>query len=172
MKKYTPVIILLSVAIPLVVAVLYVVPKQTDLPAFIWQLPKLNALINGTTFFVLIAAFFAIKNKNIARHKFFMWTALLLSVLFLLSYVTYHSLAPNTPFGGKGVLQYVYYFVLFTHIVLSAVIVPLVLITLNRALGEKFDKHKKLAKITLPLWLYVAFTGVLVYLFISPYYGH
>ncbi|HCQ30381.1 MAG TPA: DUF420 domain-containing protein [Flavobacteriales bacterium] len=172
MKKYTPLIIVLSIAIPLVVAVLYLVPKQTELPAFIWQLPKLNALINGTTFFVLIAGLLAIKNKNIQRHKFFMWSALVLSVLFLLSYVTYHSLAPNTHYGGEGVMKYVYFFVLSSHIILSAVIVPLVLITLSRALSEKFDKHKKIAKITLPLWLYVALTGVLVYMMISPYYPH
>jgi putative membrane protein len=170
MKKYTPLIVLLSVTIPIVVAILYLVPKQADLPTFIKQLPKLNALINGTTFFMLIAGLLAIKNKNIKRHKFFMWSALTLSVVFLLSYVTYHALAPNTHYGGEGFMKYVYFFVLFSHILLSAVIVPLVLITLSRALSEKYDKHKKIAKITLPLWLYVALTGVLVYIMISPYY--
>lgn len=167
-NPYKSLIILLSIVVPVAVAVLYVLPKtETTLFSF---LPMLNATINGTTFFVLIAALVAIKNKNVVLHKRLMWTALILSVLFLLSYVLYHATTPSTSFGGEGAIKYVYFFILLTHILLSAIVVPLVLLTLVRALAEKFDQHRKLAKITLPIWLYVTLTGVLVYLMISPYY--
>ncbi len=167
-NPYKSLIILLSIVVPVAVAVLYVLPKtETTLFSF---LPMLNATINGTTFFVLIAALVAIKNKNVVLHKRLMWTALILSVLFLLSYVLYHATTPSTSFGGEGTIKYVYFFILLTHILLSAIVVPLVLLTLVRALTEKFDQHRKLAKITLPIWLYVTLTGVLVYLMISPYY--
>lgn len=167
-NPYKSLIILLSIVVPVAVAVLYVLPKtETTLFSF---LPMLNATINGTTFFVLIAALVAIKNKNVVLHKRLMWTALILSVLFLLSYVLYHATTPSTSFGGEGTIKYVYFFILLTHILLSAIVVPLVLLTLVKALAEKFDQHRKLAKITLPIWLYVTLTGVLVYLMISPYY--
>ena len=96
--------------------------------------------------------------------------AIALSVLFLGMYVAYHMTADSTKFGGEGVIKYVYFFILLTHILLSIIIIPLVLITYVRALAQRFDKHKKLARITFPLWLYVAITGVIVYLMISPYY--
>lgn len=167
-NPYKSLIILLSIVVPVAVAVLYVLPKtETTLFSF---LPLLNATINGTTFFILIAALVAIKNKNVVLHKRLMWTALILSVLFLLSYVLYHATTPSTSFGGEGTIKYVYFFILLTHILLSAIVVPLVLLTLVKALAEKFDQHRKLAKITLPIWLYVTLTGVLVYLMISPYY--
>lgn len=167
-NPYKSLIIFLSLVIPIAVAILYLLPKtETTLFSF---LPLLNASLNGTTFFVLIAAFFAIKNKNIVLHKFLMWTALSLSTLFLLSYVLYHATTPSTSFGGEGAIKYVYFFILLTHILFSAIIVPLVLITFSRALAQKFDKHKKIARITLPIWLYVTLTGVLVYVLISPYY--
>lgn len=167
-NPYKSLIILLSIVVPVAVAVLYVLPKtETTLFSF---LPLLNAIINGSTFLILIAALVAIKNKNIVLHKRLMWTALILSVLFLLSYVLYHATTPSTSFGGEGTIKYVYFFILLTHILLSAIVVPLVLLTLVRALAEKFDQHRKLAKITLPIWLYVTLTGVLVYLMISPYY--
>lgn len=167
-NPYKSLIIFLSVVIPIAVAILYILPK-TETTVFSF-LPLLNACINGTTFFVLIAAFLAIKNKNIILHKSLMWTALSLSTLFLLSYVLYHATTPSTPFGGKGLIKNIYFFILLTHILLSAVVVPLVLITFSRALAEKFDKHRQLARITLPIWLYVTLTGVLVYVMISPYY--
>ncbi|MBI2280159.1 MAG: DUF420 domain-containing protein [Bacteroidetes bacterium] len=167
-NPYKSLIIFLSVVIPIAVAVLYFLPK-TETTVFSF-LPLLNACINGTTFFVLIAAFLAIKNKNIILHKSLMWTALSLSTLFLLSYVLYHATTPSTSYGGEGLIKNIYFFILLTHILLSAVVVPLVLIALSRALAEKFDKHKKIAKFTLPIWLYVTLTGVLVYIMISPYY--
>lgn len=167
-NPYKSLIIFISVLLPVAVAVLYVIPKtETTLFSF---LPLLNATINGTTFLILIAAFIAIKNKNIVLHKRLMWTALTLSVIFLLSYVLYHATTPSTSYGGEGTIKYVYFFILLTHILLSAIVVPLVLLTLVRALSEKFDQHRKIAKITLPIWLYVTLTGVLVYLMISPYY--
>ena len=99
-----------------------------------------------------------------------MLTAFALSALFLISYVIYHSLAEETHFGGEGVIRYIYFFILITHIILAAAIVPLVLITLVRGLSNKFDKHRKIARWTFPLWLYVAVTGVVVYLMLRPYY--
>lgn len=167
-NPYKSLIVFLSVVIPLAVALLYVLPKtETTLFSF---LPLLNACINGTTFLVLCFALVAIKNKNIVLHKSLMWTALTLSSLFLISYVLYHATTPSTSFGGEGIIKIVYLFILLSHILLSIVVVPLVLVTFSRALAEKFDKHKKIAKITLPIWLYVTFTGVLVYMLISPYY--
>ena len=99
-----------------------------------------------------------------------MTSAIALSIAFLVMYVAYHMTADSTKFGGEGVVKYVYYFILVTHIILSVIIIPLVLITYVRALAQSFDKHKKIAKITFPIWLYVAVTGVVVYLMIAPYY--
>ncbi len=159
-----------SVLIPIAVAILYFMPKGDSVSEEIMFLPKLNAILNGTTSVLLVAAFFAIKNKNIELHRKLMFSAIILSVLFLLSYVTYHALAESTHFGGEGTIKYVYFFILLSHILLAIIIVPLVLVSFTRALSEKFDKHKKIARITLPLWLYVTVTGVIVYLMISPYY--
>ena len=169
-RNFKPLIIIASILIPVVVAVLYLLPKNFEVGDEVYMLPKLNAIINGTASIVLIAAFFAIKAKNIKLHQNLMYTALLLSVLFLLSYVTYHALTESTSFGGKGIIRNIYFFILLSHILLAIIIVPLVMITFSRALAEKFDKHKKIARITLPLWLYVTVTGVVVYLMISPYY--
>jgi putative membrane protein len=112
----------------------------------------------------------AIKNKKIALHRRLMTIAIALSVVFLISYILFHAATEPTKFGGEGAVRSIYYFALLTHIVLSAAVVPLVLISYVRALSERFDKHRKIARITLPIWLYVAFTGVLVYLLIAPYY--
>ena len=163
-------ILIASVLIPIVVAVLYFMPKKVETSEGLYLLPKLNAIINAITSLVLIVAFWAIKKGKIIWHKRLMLAALGLSVLFLLSYVCYHALAVSTPYGGEGFLRKLYFFVLLTHIILAIVIVPLVLVTFSRALSEKFDKHKKIARITLPLWLYVTITGVIVYIMISPYY--
>ena len=170
-KSYLPLIIVLSIIIPAIVALLYLIPALNILDSeTVRYLPAFNASINGLTTFILIGAFVAIKNKKIDLHRSLMFIALILSVLFLISYVTYHASAPPTKYGGEGVLKGIYYFILITHIILAAVIVPLILISLVRALNERFDKHKKIARITLPLWLYVTVTGVLVYILISPYY--
>lgn len=163
-------VIALSILIPVIVAVLYIAPKDIEVGEEVYYLPLLNAILNGTASLTLVAAFFAIKNKKVTLHKNLMLTTLVLSALFLLSYVTYHALTESTPFGGEGIIKIIYLIILLSHILLAIVIVPLVLITFSRALSEKFDKHKKIARITLPLWLYVTVTGVIVYLMISPYY--
>ena len=118
----------------------------------------------------MIAGVVAIKNGKRKLHERFLTAAIALSVAFLVMYVAYHMTSDSTKFGGEGAIRYVYFFILVTHIVLSIVIIPMVLITYVRALGQAFDKHKKIAKITFPIWLYVAVTGVVVYLMISPYY--
>lgn len=169
-KSFKPLIIIASVLIPVAVAVLYLMPKSWEVGDEVLFLPKLNAIINGLTTLVLIAGLVAIKNKNVILHKRLMLSALVLSVIFLLSYVTYHTLTESTPYGGEGMMKNVYFFILITHIILAIAIVPMVLITFVRALSEKFDKHRKIARITLPIWLYVTITGVVVYLMISSYY--
>ncbi|MDE0597958.1 DUF420 domain-containing protein [Dokdonia genika] len=173
-KKYRNWIIILSVVIPVAVAVLFTI-KLKDFGLDVEPLtflPPIYAGINGLTALVLILAVRAIKNGNRATHERLMKTAIGLSVLFLLMYVAYHMTSDSTSFGGEGFIRYVYFFILITHIALSIIIIPLVLFTYVRALAERFDKHKKLARITYPIWLYVAITGVIVYLMISPYYVH
>ncbi|MFD0777436.1 DUF420 domain-containing protein [Flavobacterium myungsuense] len=133
-------------------------------------LPPIYATTNGITALVLIAAVIAIKNGKRKLHETLMKIAIGLSVLFLVMYVAYHMTADSTPFGGEGIIRYVYFFLLISHIILSIIIIPLVLITYVRALAQRFDAHKKIAKITFPIWLYVAVTGVIVYLMIAPYY--
>ena len=162
-----------TVIIPTVVTLLAYIKLDIENVEFIYNLPAMNAILNGTAFFTLIAAWFAIKNKNIAVHKRLTSLAVILSMLFLLSYITFHLLTDPTklPEEVQGLERYTYYFILLTHIVLSAIIVPLVLFTYVRGYKMEVEKHRKLAKITWPLWLYVTATGVLVYLMISPYYN-
>ena len=168
MSNHKPLIIILSLVVPILVGLLYITPKINGFE--INFLPLVNATINGTVFFTLIFAIRAIKNGNRELHKKLMYSALALSTIFLLSYVVHHSTHDPVSYGGQGFLKYLYYFILISHITLSAVIIPLVLVTLSRALKENFKGHKHIAKITFPIWLYVSATGVLVYIFISPYY--
>ena len=173
-KKYRVWIIILSVVIPIAVAILFGIKLKDygiDVEPLTF-LPPVYATINGLTAIVLILAVRAIKNGNRILHERSMKTAIGLSVLFLLMYVAYHMTSDSTSFGGEGLIRYVYFFILITHIALSIIIIPLVLFTYVRALAERFDKHRKLARITFPIWLYVAITGVVVYLMISPYYIH
>lgn len=130
-----------------------------------------NAYVNSMVSVLLIAAMVAIKQKRYAMHKNLMFGAMLLSIVFLVSYIAHHLLAGDTRFGGQCTIRYVYYFILVTHIFLAAIILPFILFTAYRALTGEFARHRKLAKYTWPLWLYVSITGVLVYLFISPYYS-
>ena len=171
-KKYNKWIITFSVLIPVAVAVLFKI-KLKDLGfnvAPLPILPPIYATINGVTAVLLISAVLAIKKGKRQLHEKLMKTAIACSLVFLLLYIAYHMTTDSTKFGGEGVLKYVYYFILLSHILLSIAVIPLVLITYVRALANKFDKHKKIAKITFPIWLYVAVTGVVVYLMISPYY--
>jgi putative membrane protein len=170
-KKMLPYIIAATIAIPVVVALLAYIPKMDILGGFDpYFLPLFNAVINGSTFIVLLMALRAIKEKNIALHRKLMTGAIVLSLLFLVSYVLFHASTEPTKFGGEGLVRSIYFFILITHIVLAGIIVPLVLISYVRAISEKFDKHRKIARITLPIWLYVTLTGVIVYLMIAPYY--
>lgn len=173
-KKYNKFIVLLSVLIPVAVAILLSVRLkdfgiQTTPMHF---LPLIYAAINGITAIVLVAAVVSIKNGNRKLHENLMKFAITLSVLFLLLYIAYHLTTESTKYGGEGAIKYVYYFILATHIILSIVTIPLVLVSYVRALAQKFDKHKQLTKFTFPIWLYVAVTGVIVYLMISPYYAN
>ena len=173
-KKYSKLIIAVSIIIPLVVAILFGV-KLKDLGYDVEPLsflPPIYATTNGITAIVLVWAVIAIKNGKQKLHERLMTFAIALSVAFLVMYVAYHMTSDSTKFGGEGIIRYVYFFILVTHILLSIAIIPLVLITYVRALAKRFDRHRKIARITFPLWLYVAVTGVIVYLMISPYYAH
>lgn len=167
-KKYNKWIWLLSIVIPLAVAALFGVKIDSVEPLSF--LPPIYATINGFTAIVLVLAVVMIKKGNRVAHERLMKLAIVLSVCFLLLYIGYHMTSESTKFGGVGAIKSVYYFILISHIVLSVAVIPLVLITYVKALSKRFDKHKKIAKITFPLWLYVAVTGVVVYLMISPYY--
>lgn len=171
-KKFRTPIIIVSILIPIVVAILFSV-KLKDFGINVEPLsflPPIYASINGITAILLILAVIAIKNGNRSLHEKLMTSAIACSLIFLVMYVAYHLTSESTKFGGEGIIRYVYFFILLTHIALSVIIIPLVLFTYVRALSKQFDRHKKLARITFPLWLYVAVTGVIVYLMISPYY--
>lgn len=132
---------------------------------------RVNAFINSLVSIFLIAALVFVKQKKYTLHKNTMLAAIVLSVLFLLSYIAHHLLSGNTPYGGEGNIRYVYFFILITHVVLAGIILPFILLTAYRSLTGEFAKHKKLAKITYPIWLYVSITGVIVYFMIAPYYN-
>lgn len=166
-KKYNRWITILSIAIPLVVAALFGVKIDLDLPVF---LPPIYAGINALTSVLLVAAFWAIKSKKIGLHENLIKTCMALSAVFLILYVLYHMTSDSTSYGGDGVIRRVYFFVLISHILLSIAVIPFVLVTFVRGLTRDVERHKKIARITFPLWLYVTITGVIVYLMISPYY--
>ena len=131
-----------------------------------------NAIINSLVAVLLVAALMAVKQQKYLLHKKLMLAALVLSVLFLVSYIAHHLFGGETKFGGEGFVRTIYFIILSTHIFLAAVILPFILFTTYRAMIAEFPAHKKLAKITWPLWFYVAVTGPIVYLMISPYYTH
>ncbi|MFH7016853.1 DUF420 domain-containing protein [Flavobacterium sp. FlaQc-47] len=186
-KKYNKLIIAVSIIIPVAVGVLFVI-KLKDFGINVEPLsflPPIYATTNGLTAIALILGVIAIKNGKQKLHERLMTSAIALSLAFLVMYVAYHMTADSTKFGDLnhdgivdavekakiGAVRYLYVFILLTHIVLSVVIIPFVLVTYVRALAKRFDKHRKIARITFPLWLYVAVTGVIVYLMISPYYA-
>ena len=164
-KKYNKWIIALSVIIPLAVAALFRVKLDVKLPVF---LPPIYAFVNAITALVLIIAVFQIKRGQRKWHERLMKFAILLSVLFLVMYILYHMTSDSTSYQGN--YKTVYYIILISHIILSVAVIPFVLITYVRAITNNFERHKKIAKITFPLWLYVAVSGVIVYILISPYY--
>jgi len=167
-KKYNIWIWIVSIVIPIAVAILFTI----KIPGVerLGFLPPIYATINGITAVILVLAVYNIKKGNRIAHERLMKTAIMLSALFLVMYVVYHMTSDSTSYGGEGFLRYVYFFILISHILLSITVIPFVLITYVRAISGRFQMHKKIARITYPIWLYVAVTGVIVYLMISPYY--
>jgi putative membrane protein len=177
----------ISVFVFAVVFVLYlkVIPKPAVLPSFLPLLPKLNAILNGTCSVLLLISLYFIKKLNIAMHKRINILAFIFSSLFLVSYIIFHWLAPETRYGdlnhdgvlspdeniAAGSMRYVYYVVLIPHIMLAAAVLPLILLSFYRGLQMQVEKHKKLVRWAFPIWLYVTVSGVIVYFMISPYYN-
>jgi putative membrane protein len=164
-------IYILSGVILVAVIVLGMLPKAEHVPPFVKYLPTLNAFINGTCSVLLIASFYFIKKKDILTHKKLNIATFILSSIFLLSYVTFHSFGIETRFPADNPLRPYYLFILITHIILAAFVLPLVLFSFYYGLTGKVSTHRKLTRFSFPIWLYVTITGVVVYLMISPYYG-
>lgn len=161
----------LSIVVFLVVVALDRIPP----PAFpfdfdVHLFAMFNAIINSIVAILLVAGLITAKKGQLVQHKNIMFAAIICSVLFLVFYISHHLFAGSTVFGGEGVIKYVYYVLLITHIILAAVILPFILYTAYRALTGEYAKHKKIAKYTWPIWFYVAVSGVLVYIMIQPYY--
>lgn len=171
-KKVSRVINVLSIAIPVAVAVMLGIRQKIDLGSWTSYLPHLNAVINSLTSILLLLGLFLIKKGNVQAHKRVMLTAFGLGSLFLVCYILYHITHESTPFGGQGWIRPVYYFLLVSHIVLSIVVVWFVLRAVYFALTGQILRHKRTVKYTFPIWLYVSVTGVVVYFLIEPYYLH
>lgn len=169
-KRFNRFITIVSIVIPVVVALLFGVKLPNVEPLSF--LPPIYASINGTTAVLLVVAVWAIKNGKRTLHQNIMTLNIAFSVLFLMMYIAYHMTSDSTPYQGEGIIRYIYFFILITHIVLSIVLIPLVLRTYAKAYLKDFEGHRALAKYTFPIWLYVAVTGVVVYVMISPYYAH
>ena len=166
-EPYRKLIIALSFIIPLAVAVLF----RVRIDGYDFRfLPAIYATINGITAILLITALVAIRQGKRRLHEVLMKSCIGLSALFLVMYILYHMTTDPTTYGGTGIWKYVYFIILISHIVLSVVVIPMVLFTFVRALAGNFERHRTLARFTFPVWLYVAITGVIVYLMISPYY--
>lgn len=171
-QKANRIINLLSLAIPIAVAVLLGIRQKVDLGSWTSYLPHLNAVINGVTSVLLLVGFYFIRQKNVAAHRQTMLMAFTLGAIFLVSYVLYHLTNESTPFGGQGVIRPVYYFLLITHIGLSIVVVWFVLRAVYFAVSGQIARHRQVVKWAFPIWLYVSTTGVIVYWLIKPYYLH
>ncbi len=161
---------LFSAIVFIAVTALSRVKLEVDLGFDLHLFAKLNAIINSLVAVLLVAALVAVKSRKYQAHKNLMLTAMTLSILFLVSYICHHLFTGETRFGGEGISRTIYYIILFTHIPLAGLILPFILFTAYRALTGEWPQHKKLARVTWPIWLYVAVTGVVVYLMISPYY--
>ena len=190
-KLYNILIWIVSIIVPVVVALLLFIKWDQDKlifnmripnydPIILFEnlpiaepltfLPPIYATINGLTGILLVLAVYFIKKGNRQIHENLIKICIALSLSFLVMYIAYHITSDPTTFGGSGLIAYIYFFILITHILLSIIVIPLVLVSYVRAFQSKFVSHKKIAKITFPIWLYVAVTGVIVYLMISPYY--
>jgi putative membrane protein len=178
-------IIAISLAIFLTILFLSRVPKVEHIPSFVPFLPKLNAFLNGICTVILLISYYFIRRKKVKIHRRLNLTAVGLSTIFLLSYVTFHSFGVETRYGdinhdgmvdaieksNAGIARPIYLTLLSTHILLAAVVLPLVLLSLYRGLTNQVTSHRKIARWSFPIWLYVTVSGVLVYLMISPYYN-
>lgn len=145
-------------------------PDKTSIPAWVFCLPRLNAGLNATCSILLVISLYFVKRKQVEVHKRLNIIAFVLSSLFLVSYIIFHATGIKTVYGGQGLMRSIYYFILITHIILAAVVLPLVLISFQRGLQMQVERHKKLVRIAFPVWLYVTITGAVVYWMISPYY--
>jgi len=177
MKKkdslFIPLIIGLSISIPIVVALLMLFPTVFHIESEsidFSSLPFFHVILNGSTAILLFTGFILIKNKKTKAHKVAMLTAFVLSAIFLISYVISKLTNDPVPFGGEGMIKYVYFFILISHILLSIPVLPLAMFSIYRGITGEFEKHKSIVKYTFPIWMYVAITGVLVYVFMAPYY--
>jgi len=177
MKKrdsiFVPIIISLSVIIPIAVAFLMLFPNVFHIASENYDfssLPFFHAVLNGSTAILIFTGFVLIKNKKTELHKVSMLSAFSLSSIFLVSYVISKITNEPVPFGGEGMIRDIYFFILISHILLSIPVLPLALFSIYRAMTGEIEKHKSIVKWTFPIWMYVAITGVLVYLLMSPYY--
>ncbi|GAB2764929.1 DUF420 domain-containing protein [Salinimicrobium soli] len=170
-KYMVPAILGVSILVPVLVLILMYLPTRYNfLGVELANFPLFHAILNFFTALFLIAGFYFMRVKELLWHRNAMISAFFLSTVFLISYVISKISNEPVPFGGEGMVRYIYFFVLITHIMLSAIIVPLVLFTMYRGLTGQIEKHRKIARYTFPIWLYVAITGVLVYVFMTPYY--
>tara|TARA_B100000902_G_scaffold155401_1_gene151838 strand:- start:21758 stop:22291 length:534 start_codon:yes stop_codon:yes gene_type:complete len=177
MKKkdsvFIPIIITLSIIVPIFVALLMLFPDTLSIQTGnidFSSLPFFHAVLNGSTAILIFIGFIFIKNNNSKMHRVSMLSAFILSSVFLLSYVVSKITNDPVPFGGEGNIRYVYFFILISHILLSIPVLPLALLSIYRGMTGEIDKHKRIVKWTFPIWMYVAVTGVLVYVMMSPYY--
>ncbi|ONK21778.1 hypothetical protein BLX87_20035 [Bacillus sp. VT-16-64] len=170
-RNYRPAITAITIILIGAIGILFGLPGVENFDAFdVTILPLINAILNSFTFIFLFSALIAILKRNITVHRRFIYAAFTTTFLFLITYVTYHFLAPSTSYGGTGWMAALYYFILISHVLLAAAIVPLALTSVARAWNMENERHKKIARWTMPIWLYVSLTGVLVYVMISPYY--
>ena len=177
MKKkdefFVPLIITLSILVPIAVALLMMFPNYLHINSGnidFSSLPFFHAILNGSTAILLITGFILIKNKNTTGHKVCMMTAFIFSAIFLISYVVSKLTNDPVPFKGEGSIRILYFFILITYIILSIPVLPLALFSIYRGLTGEIQKHTKIVKWTFPVWMYVAITGVMVYIFMIPYY--
>jgi putative membrane protein len=162
---------IVSIIVFVAVFILSRVQFKIDLGFDVHFFATINAVINGLVSFLLIGGFISVRAKIYVFHRNIMFACIGLLVLFLLSYISHHLLSGSTAYGGEGAIRYFYFFILITHIFLAGIILPFILYTAYRALTGEYQRHRKLAKITFSIWLYVSITGVIVYLMISPYYN-
>jgi putative membrane protein len=169
-RKATFVVLAASlVALLVLVAVIYGHGRASAVPAWVSWLPALNAMLNGTSAVFLVRAYRAIRRRDVVAHSRRILTSLAASALFLVSYIVYHSVHGDTPFGGQGLARPVYFFILISHVILSAIALPLVFLSFFFSLSGRFASHKKIARYTFPVWLYVSVTGVLVFAFLRTF---